>query len=63
MRKIYITLLFILGSFYYFANNLPRAEYPRPQFERADWINLNGTWTFDFDFGESGKDKQFPHSH
>ena len=33
---------------------LPRAEYPRPQFERADWINLNGTWTYTFDFGRSG---------
>lgn len=26
-----------------------RSEYPRPQFERADWINLNGTWEFAFD--------------
>ena len=33
---------------------LPRPEYPRPQFERADWINLNGTWTYTFDFGHSG---------
>ena len=23
---------------------LPRAEYPRPQMERADWVNLNGEW-------------------
>ena len=20
----------------------PRAEYPRPQMERTDWVNLNG---------------------
>ena len=33
---------------------LPRPEYPRPQFVRADWVNLNGTWTFEFDFGQSG---------
>lgn len=26
-----------------------RAEYPRPQFERKEWMNLNGTWDFDFD--------------
>lgn len=26
-----------------------RSEYPRPQFQRADWINLNGTWEFAFD--------------
>ena len=28
----------------------PRAEYPRPQFERQDWVNLNGQWTYRFDF-------------
>lgn len=39
------------------AENLPRAEYPRPQFERQDWINLNGTWDFEFDFGKSGMDR------
>src|SRR5579859_1967371 len=21
-------------------------EYPRPQFERSDWLNLNGLWDF-----------------
>lgn len=25
---------------------VPRAEYPRPQFVRADWLNLNGAWRF-----------------
>lgn len=33
---------------------IPRPEYPRPQFERSEWINLNGKWTFEFDFGKSG---------
>lgn len=23
-------------------------EYPRPQFVRADWVNLNGEWGFGF---------------
>jgi len=32
----------------------PRAEYPRPQFERNNWVNLNGTWTYTFDFGRTG---------
>jgi hypothetical protein len=28
---------------------IPRPEYPRPQFVRADnWINLNGKWDFAF---------------
>lgn len=25
---------------------LPFNEYPRPQFERSDWVNLNGIWEF-----------------
>ena len=33
---------------------IPRAEYPRPQFERQDWVNLNGDWTYTFDFVGSG---------
>jgi beta-galactosidase/beta-glucuronidase len=28
---------------------LPRNEYPRPQFVRGDWTNLNGKWEFEFD--------------
>ena len=35
-------------------STLPRPEYPRPQLQRADWVNLNGPWTFSFDFGKSG---------
>ena len=29
------------------AQPLPRAEYPQPQFEREEWMNLNGPWEFD----------------
>jgi beta-galactosidase/beta-glucuronidase len=28
------------------AQEIPRPEHPQPQFERAKWINLNGTWDF-----------------
>ena len=31
-----------------------KKEYPRPQFERNDWINLNGEWSCTFDFSRSG---------
>ncbi len=37
--------------------SIPRPEYPRPQFERSDWINLNGIWTCVFDFGKSGMER------
>ncbi|WP_274654768.1 glycoside hydrolase family 2 protein [Paenibacillus humicola] len=31
-----------------------RSEYPRPQFVRKEWQNLNGTWQFDFDDANAG---------
>ena len=37
----------------------PRPEYPRPQFERTDWINLNGEWSYTFDFSRSGMEKNY----
>ena len=35
----------------------PRDEYPRPQFVRRDWLNLNGQWQFEIDQGDSGIDR------
>ena len=35
--------------------NIPRQEYPRPQFERRDWMNLNGLWQFEIDNDASGE--------
>ena len=34
---------------------IPRSEYPRPQFVREGWMNLNGTWQFEIDHGNSGR--------
>jgi len=35
--------------------NIPRPEYPRPQFVReGNWINLNGKWDFSFDDTDIG---------
>jgi hypothetical protein len=31
-----------------------RPEYPRPQFVRKDWLNLNGIWEFAFDDADTG---------
>ncbi|MBQ9850936.1 MAG: beta-galactosidase [Clostridia bacterium] len=36
--------------------NIPRAEHPNPQSERKNWLNLNGEWDFEFDFGNSKYD-------
>ena len=37
---------------------IPRPEYPRPQFERKEWMNLNGEWQFEIDNGRSGKERK-----
>lgn len=34
---------------------IPRPEYPRPQFVREGWLNLNGQWQFEIDHGCSGE--------
>lgn len=41
---------------------LPRAEYPRPQFERESYISLNGKWSFCVDNEISGTQKDFMNS-
>ena len=35
-------------------SDMPRSEYPRPQFVRDDWLCLNGEWGFEIDRGDSG---------
>ncbi len=37
--------------------SIPRPEYPRPQFVRADWLCLNGEWQFEIDSGDSGLER------
>ena len=32
-----------------------KKDYPRPQFVRDNWMNLNGTWDFGFDDGNRGE--------
>lgn len=59
MRKTHLVLVGLLLSITLNAtNDIPRPEYPRPQFERAEWINLNGTWNYEFDFSNSGKNRK-----
>ncbi|UOQ46593.1 beta galactosidase jelly roll domain-containing protein [Gracilibacillus caseinilyticus] len=36
-------------------NTYKRTEYPRPQFKRDAWMNLNGTWKFAFDDDNKGE--------
>ncbi|TMV49953.1 glycoside hydrolase family 2 [Paenibacillus mesophilus] len=36
-----------------------RPEYPRPQLVREHWLNLNGTWEFEFDDERIGDEQQW----
>ena len=36
-----------------------RMEYPRPQFQRKDWLSLNGEWEFAFDDENEGLKKGY----
>jgi hypothetical protein len=50
--------LFVLRSTTVHAQ-IPLPEHPRPDFQRADWINLNGRWQFKFDATDQGERTQW----
>src|SRR5512136_3101254 len=35
-------------------DSIPLPEHPRPDFQRASWVNLNGPWRFRFDQNDTG---------
>lgn len=39
--------------------NIPRPEHPRPDMQRNDWLNLNGTWQLAFDPGQTGAEQRW----
>lgn len=47
-----LVLAFCVSSL--LADDIPRAEHPRPDFMRADWQTLNGSWEFEFDDADRG---------
>ena len=53
MKRIILAALALVASVSVMAQ-LPRAEYPRPQFERAEWQNLNGEWSYTLDPVKTG---------
>ncbi len=36
---------------------IPRPEYPRPQFVRKEWLCLNGEWQFEIDYDDYGLER------
>src|SRR5256714_5598896 len=43
-------------------DTIPLPEHPRPDFQRAEWLNLNGRWRFAFDPRDSGERAGWPGS-
>jgi len=66
MKKNKLIVLLLLtqnGVLSKLKKQTPRSEYPRPQLERLNWINLNGTWSYVLDSIKSGIEKKYPQSH
>jgi len=40
-------------------DTIPLPEHPRPDFQRSTWKNLNGTWQFQFDADDVGREGQW----
>ncbi len=51
--------LLAVGTEAGFSQDIPRPEFPQPQFERKLWVNLNGEWEFEFDNDDVGLDKDW----
>ena len=56
MGLMIFTLFITIGGY---AQTIPLPEHPRPDFERAHWINLNGQWDFEFDSLNKGVTNQW----
>lgn len=41
------------------SENIPLPEHPRPDFQRQQWLNLNGPWQFRFDKENVGQKQQW----
>jgi len=41
------------------SENIPLPEHPRPDFQRSQWLNLNGPWQFRFDNENVGQNEQW----
>jgi len=51
----FLLLLICTNSIQAQTNDIPLPEHPRPDFMRADWLNLNGWWNFKFDKSDEGE--------
>ena len=59
-RKCALTVVFSsLIAVTLWAAEVPRPEFPEPQFQRSEWVSLNGQWTFAFDDNDDGLEQKW----
>jgi len=63
MKNMLLTMILLLGTSFIQLSaqdqEIPLPEHPRPDFQRPDWLNLNGTWSFSFDSLDVGVDREW----
>lgn len=72
MKKTYILLISsilmsilnavpvnIMGQTEKAVQSIPLKEHPRPDFQREQWLNLNGIWDFRFDIQNEGEQEKW----
>jgi beta-galactosidase/beta-glucuronidase len=51
--------IFLIASLSAWGQTAPRGEVPNPQFQRPQWLTLNGAWDFEFDDGARGLEENW----
>jgi hypothetical protein len=52
-------LVLLIAPITALTQTIPLPEHPRPDFERRQWVNLNGVWQFEFDSLDQGLSKKW----
>jgi beta-galactosidase/beta-glucuronidase len=52
-------LVALLSAPFVLGQTVPRPEYPQPQFQREQWMSLNGPWEFEFDDANVGLEENW----
>ncbi|MBN1127173.1 MAG: hypothetical protein JXA82_19375 [Sedimentisphaerales bacterium] len=58
MRNVIACIIF-LAVVNTVSGEIPLPEHPRPDFQRSRWMNLNGSWQFEFDSENQGLDQEW----
>ncbi len=54
IKPLTVSLIVFMSLVCVRGQDIPLSEHPRPDWHRADWLNLNGLWDFRFDSLDEG---------